>query len=187
MVSSRGHRFSPVHLDDPHFLRRPYDRWQAYGQSKTANIQFAVALDRRHAADGIRAFAVHPGSIVGTGLEKHLDPAELVAAGVMRPDGSPILDTARGLKTVSQGAATQLWCAASPQLQGHGGVYCEDVDIAGWMAPRHEGRPMAEALEARGVMPYAVDLAAAEALWALSEQLLDAPDADVSPVQDLTA
>ncbi|WMJ69351.1 SDR family NAD(P)-dependent oxidoreductase [Stenotrophomonas sp. 24(2023)] len=186
MVSSRGHRFSPVHLHDPHFLQRPYDRWQAYGQSKTANILFAVALDRRQAGEGIRAFAVHPGSIVGTGLEKHLDPADLVAAGVMQADGTPILDPARGLKTVSQGAATQLWCATSPQLQDHGGVYCEDVDVAGAMLPRHEGAPMAEALEARGVMAYAVDPVTADALWGLSEQLL-APSSSASAAREANA
>jgi NAD(P)-dependent dehydrogenase (short-subunit alcohol dehydrogenase family) len=111
-------------FEDPNFERRDYDRWSAYGQSKTANILFALALDDRGRAEGVRAFSLHPGSIVGTGLEKHLSREELRAAGVIDENGKPILDPAKNLKTVEQGAATSVWCATSPQLDGMGGVYC---------------------------------------------------------------
>lgn len=170
-VSSMGHRFSPVVFDDPDFARRPYDPWRGYGQSKTANILFAVELDRRGEADGIRAFSLHPGGIAGTGLERHVSVEALKAAGVLDADGVPIIDPSKGLKTVAQGAATQVWCATSPQLAGMGGVYCENVDIA----PLREadGRrdfKMADSLEQSGVWPYAVDPEAARRLWTLSEQ-----------------
>src|SRR5262249_26485693 len=121
--SSRGHARGAADFDDPHFERRPYDRWVAYGQSKTANALFAMALDARGEAHGIRAFSVHPGAIV-TDLMRAMTEGERQAA----------IDTASqmpdGLKNAEQGAATSVWCATSPQLDGMGGVYCEDVDIA---------------------------------------------------------
>lgn len=176
-VSSYGHRFSPVVFDDPDFERRPYDRWTAYGQSKTANILFALALDAREKERGVRAFSLHPGSIVGTGLDKHLDREELRRLGVIDADGRPVIDPARNMKTVEQGAATSVFCAVSPQLDGLGGVYCENCDIAPLAV---QASSSVDDLLARasdhtrrfGVMPYAVDLQAAERLFALSEQLL---------------
>ncbi len=102
----------------------------SYGQSKSANILFAVELDARGKNEGIRAFSLHPGGIVGTGLEKHVPVEDLIKAGVLDKDGNAIINPEDGLKTVEQGAATQVWCATSPQLAGMGGVYCEDVEIA---------------------------------------------------------
>src|SRR5258708_3595864 len=101
-----------------------------YGQSQTANILFAVELDKRYAKDGIRAFALHPGSIVATNLVRRMSQDELRSYGVLDDQGDPLLDPSRDLKSPEQGAATIVWCAASPQLDGSGGVYCEDVDIA---------------------------------------------------------
>jgi NAD(P)-dependent dehydrogenase (short-subunit alcohol dehydrogenase family) len=171
-VSSLGHRYSQVFLDDPHYDRRPYDPWTGYGQSKTANILFAVALDEREKSHGIRAFSLHPGAIVDTGLGKYVPREQLVVAGVLDEQGKPVLDPARQLKTVGQGAATQVWCATSPQLDGMGGVYCENVDVAPLMVAQPEIADMADAMRLVGVAPYAVDRAIAEGLWQLSEKLL---------------
>jgi NAD(P)-dependent dehydrogenase (short-subunit alcohol dehydrogenase family) len=171
-VSSLGHRYSDVIFDDLHFERHPYDRWAAYGQSKTANILFAVALDRRAKADGVRALALHPGSIVGTGLEKYLTHEELIAGGVIDQDGKPILDPARQLKTVEQGAATSVWCATSPRLDGLGGVYCENCDVAPIMSEPLGATTMTDGSRLTGVRPYAIDPVSAERLWTISEQLV---------------
>jgi NAD(P)-dependent dehydrogenase (short-subunit alcohol dehydrogenase family) len=175
-VSSWGHRYSPVVFEDPNFERRDYDRWSAYGQSKTANILFAVALDERGKADGVRAFSLHPGSIVGTGLEKYLSDEELRAFGVIDENGKPIRDPARQLKTVEQGAATSVWCATSPQLDGTGGVYCENCDIAPLVPTEDQANSRMDVIRQGGslplgVMPYAVDTEAADRLWNLSERL----------------
>ncbi|RED52628.1 oxidoreductase [Cohnella lupini] len=173
-VSSWGHHFSPVVFDDPNFEQRDYERWAAYGQSKTANILFSVALDKRGQADGVRTFSLHPGSIVGTGLEKHLSMEELQAAGVIDENGQPVLDPTKNLKTVEQGAATSVWCATSKQLDNMGGVYCENCDIAplGHDAESDFQLDNNSTLTDSGVMPYAVDPKAADQLWSLSEQLI---------------
>ena len=121
-VSSWGHHFSPAVFDDPNFERREYNPWAAYGQSKTANILFAVALDESGKKDGVQGFSLHPGSIQGTGLQKYLSVEEQRAAGVIDEQGKPIHDPAKNIKTVEQGAATGVWCATSPQLDGMGGV-----------------------------------------------------------------
>ncbi|MFC9843563.1 oxidoreductase [Streptomyces sp. NPDC060223] len=175
-VSSWGHRFSPVVFDDPHFERREYDRWAAYGQSKTANILFAVGLDTRAKADGVRAFSLHPGSIVDTGLKKYLAEEDLKAVGVLDEEGQPVLDPERQLKTVEQGAATSVWCATSPLLDSLGGLYCENSDVAPPMSLEegHEWTLMNRSWNA-GVLPYAVDPEAADRLWELSERLIDRP------------
>jgi NAD(P)-dependent dehydrogenase (short-subunit alcohol dehydrogenase family) len=163
-LSSRGHHRSAVDFDDPMFARRPYDKWAAYGQSKTANVLFAVGLDARGAARGIHALAVHPGGII-TDLMRHLSAEEQAALGVVGGKAtatevqSPITGTTLRLKTVEQGAATPVWAATSERLDGKGGVYCEDCDIA---AIAQEAGP-------RGVRPYAIDPALAERLWARSE------------------
>jgi len=175
-VSSWGHRYSPVMFEDPNFERRDYDRWSAYGQSKTANILFALALDECGKAEGVRAFSLHPGSIVDTGLGKYLSNEELRAAGVIDERGKPILDPARNLKTVEQGAATSIWCATSQRLAGMGGVYCENCDIAPLVPRKDEAQRSNYAIRQvgsrpLGVMPYAVDPKAADRLWSLSEQL----------------
>jgi NAD(P)-dependent dehydrogenase (short-subunit alcohol dehydrogenase family) len=175
-VSSRGHRFSPVVFEDIHFERRAYHPWLGYGQSKTANVLFAVELDERGAEDAVRAFAVHPGGIPGTGLERHVPVEDLRAAGAIDEQGRPLIDPAKGIKTVEQGAATQVWCATSPQLDGMGGVYCEDVDIAPLMAETPDGFALRAATRtAAGVRAYSIDRAAAARLWTASEAMTGAP------------
>jgi NAD(P)-dependent dehydrogenase (short-subunit alcohol dehydrogenase family) len=172
-VSSIGHRYSPVFLDDPHFEHRQYIPLAGYGQSKTANILFAVALDQREKAHGVRAFSLHPGAIADTGLGKYIPLEHRVAAGVIDEQGKPVRDPARQLKTIGQGAATQVWCATSQQLNGLGGVYCENVDVAPVMKEQPEKIDMADAMRLTGVVPYAIDPASADDLWELSERLLN--------------
>jgi NAD(P)-dependent dehydrogenase (short-subunit alcohol dehydrogenase family) len=159
-LSSVGHRRAPVDFDDPNFTRRPYDRWAAYGQSKSANSLFAVELDRRGRGHGIRAFAVHPGGIL-TDLVRHMTDEELSAYGIVREGEA--FRAPSGYKTVEQGAATSVWCAVSPALDGKGGVYCEDCDIAD--AVPDDSKLL------HGVRGWAVDPGNAEALWDLSERL----------------
>jgi NAD(P)-dependent dehydrogenase (short-subunit alcohol dehydrogenase family) len=154
-LSSRGHARAGVDFDDPKFERRPYDKWIAYGQSKTANALFALALDARGQAHGVRAFSVHPGGIV-TELMRSI-PAEEIRAILAEPRNA-----AASLKTPEQGAATSVWCATSNQLDGMGGVYCEDVDIAEAVA--------ADSQEQRGVRPWAMDPSLAERLWTKTEE-----------------
>jgi NAD(P)-dependent dehydrogenase (short-subunit alcohol dehydrogenase family) len=154
-LSSIGHRLSPVHLDDPHYHNRPYDKWLAYGQAKTANSLTAVALDAKAKAHGVRAFAVHPGGIM-TDLQRSLSQQEMVAMGWIDEAGN--VDPR--FKTPAQGAATSVWAATSPQLAGHGGVYCEDCDIAVLVPDADKG--------VTGVRSWAVDPEAAERLWSLS-------------------
>jgi hypothetical protein len=121
----------------------------------------------------MRAFAVHPGRIFETGLAKHLSQDALKALGAVSEDGTPVIDPAKGLKTVEQGAATQVWCATSPKLAGLGGVYCEDCDIAQLQPTQGEGDVAAKAGPGRaGVWPHAVDREAAARLWSVSEQML---------------
>jgi NAD(P)-dependent dehydrogenase (short-subunit alcohol dehydrogenase family) len=172
-VSSRGHRYSAVDFDDPNFEHREYAPYPAYGQSKTANVLFAVELDERERAHGIRAFAVHPGSII-TPLARYSNRETLRESGVLDENYEPIIDPERGMKTVEQGAATQVWCAVSPQLDGYGGVYCEDVDIAGvHTSDVPDIKVLAVTPGAFGVLPYAIDRENARRLWKLSEELLD--------------
>jgi len=171
-VSSLGHRYSQVVFDDPNFEHRAYNPWTAYGQSKTANILFAVALDARARAEGISAFSLHPGGIVETGLGKYVSREQLRTAGVIDEHGKPIIDPARQLKTVEQGAATIVWCASNPRLDGSGGVYCENCDVAPIMLEDPGATTMADVRWLHGVRPYAIDPAAAERLWGLSERLL---------------
>jgi NAD(P)-dependent dehydrogenase (short-subunit alcohol dehydrogenase family) len=157
-VSSWGHRRSDVVFEDPNFAHREYDPMLAYGQSKSANILFSVALDAREQAHRIRAFSVHPGSIVDTNLGRNFSLEQLQDFGVIDENGNPILDPSRNLKTVAQGAATQVWCATGPQLNGLGGVYCENVEVAR-VAPIEESSMFAidDAKRKVGVMPYAID------------------------------
>ena len=168
-LTSRGHRFSGVHFDDPNFERRPYDKWAAYGQSKTANALFALGLDRRGEADGVRAFSVHPGGILETDLARHLNDDDLKGFGIFRrPDGrfEPGPESAHGLKNVAQGAATTIWCSTSPRLDGMGGVYCEDCDVSA-VVP-------GDIMTPTGIAPHACDPEPAERLWAMSETMTGA-------------
>jgi NAD(P)-dependent dehydrogenase (short-subunit alcohol dehydrogenase family) len=167
-LTSRGHQRAAMDFDDPQFQRRPYDRWHAYGQSKTANVLFAVELERRGQASGIRAFAVHPGAVL-TDLSRHMTDDELRAFGLARTDGIGFIPAGKSVaeggefKTLQQAAATSVWCAASPQLTGMGGVYCQDVEIAPILPPESSSNV--------GVRPYAIDPKAAQRLWTLSEEL----------------
>ncbi|MEV7979614.1 SDR family NAD(P)-dependent oxidoreductase [Streptomyces sp. NPDC086519] len=156
-VSSRAHHFSGIRWDDVQW-RRGYDKWQAYGQAKTANVLFAVHLDRLGQDSGVRAFALHPGGIM-TPLQRHIPREEKIERGWMDEQGN-MLEVA-GLKTPEQGAATQTWAATSAQLAGLGGVYLEDCDIA---EPAVEGEPT-------GVKSWAVDPEQAARLWDLSAEL----------------
>ncbi|MBM7564979.1 oxidoreductase [Paenibacillus sacheonensis] len=163
-VSSRALRLSGVDLADLNYENREYDKWLAYGQSKTANVLFAVELDRIGSAHGVRAFAVHPGTII-TELSRHLSDDEMRAAGALDEQGRRTAhDKSRGFKTVEQGAATSVWCAANEQLGGRGGVYCEDVDIAAMAAPGSD--PFGG-----GVVQWAVDPDIARRLWTVSENM----------------
>jgi NAD(P)-dependent dehydrogenase (short-subunit alcohol dehydrogenase family) len=165
-LTSLGHRRAGIDFRDPNFEHRPYDPWVAYGQSKTANSLFAVALDSIGQRHGVRAFAVHPGGIV-TNLVRHMSKAEIAAAKVLDESGQPIIDPQNNKKTPQQGAATSVWCATSPQLDGLGGVYCADCEIAREL-------PSDDSTELHGVRPRAIDPVAAGRLWTLSEQLTGA-------------
>jgi NAD(P)-dependent dehydrogenase (short-subunit alcohol dehydrogenase family) len=158
-VSSRAHQLAGVTFDDIDFERRAYDKWQAYGQSKTANALFAMALDRRGSGHGVRAFSLHPGQIL-TELGRHLSAEEVAAFDATDERGQPRLDPDKGMKSLAQGAATSLWCATSPLLDGHGGVYCEDCNIA---------PPSSAAQGRKGVAAWAMDASLAEHLWHVSK------------------
>jgi NAD(P)-dependent dehydrogenase (short-subunit alcohol dehydrogenase family) len=162
-LSSRGHHFAPVNLDDPHFETRAYDPWESYGHSKTANILFTVGLEARLAARGIHAYAVHPGGIQ-TNLGRHMTP-EMIETLMARVTSK---DTGFAWKTIPQGAATSCWAATAPEIEGGsgtgGGVYCEDCHVAAVDDVSSNG----------GVRSYALDPATADALWALSEELTGA-------------
>ncbi len=169
-VSSYGHQMAAFNFDDPNFTKREYETLQGYGQSKTANNLFTVELDRRSNGSGVRAFAVHPGSVIGTDLGRE-EPIELFkqmgthdADGIIRPE------VARTLKTVPQGAATTIWCATSPMLNELGGVYCENADIAELDLGDIEHR-YNEPATLRGVQPYSLDETNARRLWKLSEEM----------------
>ena len=171
-VSSWGHHFSPVMFDDIMFEHRAYERFKAYGQSKTANILFALEIDKRGKENNLRAFSVHPGAIIDTGLSKHISSGDLISAGVLNEQGVPVLDPAKNLKTVEQGAATIIWCAVSPQLNNIGGVYCENADVAVIDDEEQKAWKLGDSRELnKGVRPYAVDEENAARLWAVSEQL----------------
>ena len=163
-LSSAGHRYSDVDLDDPNFERTPYDPWAAYGRSKTANILFAVEFDRRHKGDGVRATAVHPGGIQ-TELSRHIGEDGLTqlierVKAATRAAGEPDFT----FKTIPQGAATSVWAGAVAAADDVGGRYCEDCHVA-------EIEP--DAAKRAGVKPYALDPETAKALWAKSEEMVN--------------
>ena len=171
-LSSRGHHFSPVVFEDVNFERRAYDPWAAYGQSKTANILFTVSLDEKGKADNIRAFAVHPGGIFDTELTRHIDLTDPIFKGFLDENGKPILDPEKGLKTLKQGASTQIWAATNPKLENLGGVYAEDCEIAEIAGINKETPEGNEVASRKGVKSYAIDQENADKLWALSENLI---------------
>ena len=158
-LSSAGHRLDTMNFDDPHFERRAYDKWGAYGQSKTANVLFTIELDKRLTQDGVRAFAVHPGMIM-TELARHMKESDFED---LQSRSGP---TAGHLsfKSVEAGAATSVWAATAPELDGRGGLYCEDCGVA---APKENDESL------KGYAPHAVDPDAARKLWALSQEWVD--------------
>jgi NAD(P)-dependent dehydrogenase (short-subunit alcohol dehydrogenase family) len=161
-LSSSGHRFSDVDLDDPNFERTPYTEFGAYGRSKTANILFAVEFDRRHKTDGVRATAVHPGGIQ-TELGRYMTPeirqTMINAINANAPAGAPAFT----YKTVPQGAATTVWSGFVAPADEVGGKFCEDCHVAEIV----EGTELR-----RGVRSYALDPEHAKALWAKSEEMV---------------
>jgi NAD(P)-dependent dehydrogenase (short-subunit alcohol dehydrogenase family) len=169
-VSSFGHQMAPFNFDDPNFTNREYETLQGYGQSKTANNLFTVELDHRGKAFNVRAFSLHPGSVIGTDLGRVAPMALFQQMGTHDEDGNIKPEVAAKLKTVAQGAATSVWCATSPQLNGMGGVYCEDADVAELDEGNIEHN-YGEPSSLRGVKPYAVDVENAKKLWTLSEAM----------------
>jgi NAD(P)-dependent dehydrogenase (short-subunit alcohol dehydrogenase family) len=166
-LSSSGHRYSNVNLQDPNFERTPYEPFVAYGRSKTANILFAVAFDKRHRERGVRAAAVHPGGIQ-TELARHMDPSQM----------QPVLDqlnkqlAAEGkgpfqYKTIPQGAATSVWTGVVAPADEIGGRYCENCHVGNIVADDVTISAISE-----GVRAYALDAKNAEALWKKSEELV---------------
>jgi NAD(P)-dependent dehydrogenase (short-subunit alcohol dehydrogenase family) len=162
-LSSTGHIRSDVIWDDPHYEKHAYDKWEAYGQSKTANALFALGVDLLGRDIGVRAFSVHPGGIF-TPLQRHLSDEEMAALGWKNPDGT-IPDAVQAMfKTPEQGASTTVWAATSPKLAGKGGVYCENCDIAQMAGP--ESQRWEHARE------WVADDARANRLWEMSEKML---------------
>lgn len=162
-VSSCGHAAGAVDFDDLHFERRPYDPMVAYGQSKSANALFSLWVDRLGKAQGVRGFSLHPGGIVESGFTRNIPVEASIASGYRDADGQPIIDPINNKKTLQQGASTTLWCATSPLLEGRGGVYCEDCNIARAVP--------ADSDDLLGVRPWAMDAVLAERLWEVSERL----------------
>ena len=161
-LSSAGHRFADVDLDDPGFERTPYDAWVAYGRSKTANILFAVEFDRRWRTRDVCAAAVHPGA-VKTELARHMTAeartAMVASINARRPLGTPEF----AYKTVPQGAATSVWAGLVGDAEAVGGHYCEDCHVASLA----EGDGVRE-----GVRAYALNPGRAKTLWILSEAMV---------------
>ena len=155
-LSSRGHHIAPVNTDDPNFENRDYDPWLSYGHAKTANVLFSVGLEQRFADKGVHAYAVHPGGIQ-TNLGRHLSEEEAQALTERVIASDPDFQW----KSIPQGAATQCWAATADELEGQGGLYCEDCHVA----------EIDDESRTSGVRSYALDPARANALWDLSEQM----------------
>ncbi len=157
-LSSAGHRFSDVDLDDPNFERTPYTEFGAYGRSKTANVLFAVEFDRRHNARGVRATAVHPG-VIQTELSRYMTPEVRQQLAATLPSNSPGFS----YKSIPQGAATSVWAGVVASADSVGGRYCEDCHVAELVDdPSLRG----------GERPYALNPEHAKALWAKSEAMV---------------
>jgi NAD(P)-dependent dehydrogenase (short-subunit alcohol dehydrogenase family) len=156
-LSSAGHRYSNVNLDDPNFEHTPYEPFVAYGRSKTANILFAVEFDRRHKASGVRATAVHPG-VIQTELGRHMTEEARQALIASQPKGEPAFQW----KSIPQGAATSVWAGTVADADTVGGRYCLDCHVA----------EIDDVTTRGGVRSYALDPATAKALWAKSEEMV---------------
>jgi NAD(P)-dependent dehydrogenase (short-subunit alcohol dehydrogenase family) len=162
-LSSTGHKLSGIQWEDVHF-EGSYDKWKAYGQSKTAASLLAVEISERMKDEGIKTYSVHPGGIF-TPLQRHLEKEEMIALGWLGEDGELSEMAAANFKSPTQGASTSLWCATSPMLEEVSGVYCENCDVA----VRQEDGPMARYI---GVADWAVDTDEAAKLWDLTEHTL---------------
>ena len=160
-LSSIAHRRGGVNFDDINFEKTVYEKWTAYAQAKTANALFALGLDMKYAEQGLRAFSVHPGGIM-TPLQRYLDNEEMIALGWLDESGNLSELAASLFKSTTQGCTTTLWAATSEQLDGKGGLYCEDCDVAD-LADENTPRYF-------GVAQWAVDPALAKELWELSER-----------------
>jgi NAD(P)-dependent dehydrogenase (short-subunit alcohol dehydrogenase family) len=166
-LSSAGHRFSNVDLEDPNFERTPYEPFVAYGRSKTANILFAVAFDKRHRGRGVRAAAVHPGGI-RTELGRYMDSSQMQQL-IDRIDQQQAAEGKGPFqwKTIPQGAATSVWAAVVAPADEIGGQYCENCHVGHLVGDSATINAVSE-----GVRAYALDAANAEALWKKSEELV---------------
>ena len=157
-LTSIGHRRSNINWDDPHYRTRPYDKWESYGQSKTANALFAVGFNQRFKDRGVTANAVMPGGIM-TPLQRHLPREEMIAFGWIDEAGK----VAEGFKTTEQGASTSVWAAVGAELEGVGGLYlesCAQAEPGGPDTPRG------------GVWPWALDPEGADRLWAITRDTI---------------
>ena len=161
-VSSLGHHFAPFNFNDPNFDNHEYQTLQGYGQSKTAVNLFSLELDNRARSFGVRAYSLHPGNIWGTELTREAPIEILQQFGFLDDKGDPVPAVIDSLKTIPQGAATTIWAATSPQLNEIGGVYLEDVDVAGLATD--PSIPI-------GIKPYSLDEVSAKQLWKLTERL----------------
>lgn len=168
-LSSAAHKFAAPNLEDPNYLQRPYNKWQAYGEAKSANALFALALNERLKNKGIECFSVHPG-MIATELGRHLAPEDLLmfSGGKKEKTAEEKQQTQASdkpkrspFKTIPQGAATSVWAATHPSLTGKGGSYCEDCQLA--ELSTHPSR---------GYAAYIADKNLAEKLWLLSETLV---------------
>jgi len=165
-LSSSAHSLTGILWDDIHFQNNPYDKWMAYGQSKTATSLIAIEFHRRMIDKGVSGLSVHPVGIL-TPLQRHLQKDEMVALSWMDENGSPSEMAKNFFKTTSQGASTTLWCATSSSLNGIGGVFCEDCDIA------KRKNEVDESLQIYfGVDNWAVDTEEASKLWDVTEKML---------------
>ena len=162
-LSSTAHVRGDVNWDDPHYKTAPYDKWEAYASAKSANALFAKGVDARGKDFGVRAFSVHPGGIF-TPLQRHLPDEEMVALGWKNADGTVPPAIEAMFKTPEQGASTSVWAATASKLDGMGGVYCEDCDIA--KAATDDSQRWEHARE------WICDQEKAEKLWVISETML---------------
>jgi len=167
-LSSSAHALTSILWDDIHFHRQPYDKWMAYGQSKTASSLIAIEFNEKMKNYGVKGFAVHPGGII-TPLQRHLPKEEMVALGWMQEDGSPTELVKNFFKSPNQGSSTSLWCATNKRLDGIGGVFCEDCDVA---------RRKCEVEESMqryfGVADWAIDTNDSSKLWEITEKMISA-------------
>ena len=165
-LSSSAHSITGILWEDIHFKKNPYDKWMAYGQSKTASSLIAIEFHRKMKGKGVNGYSVHPGGII-TPLQRHLQKDEMIALGWMKEDGSPSDLAKNFFKTPSQGASTTLWCATSNQLNDIGGVFCEDCDIA------KRKKDVDESMQRYfGVADWAIDVDEASKLWELTDKTL---------------